>query len=287
MPKSRGRKKRPAGPGRVVVGNPAGRPAVAPRAGGRLPSAPGVSGDGQRVDLDAEICPGIRARIAVPGDLARCGELASLVGIDSASAESGQLAELVNAPSLGCAVLAGAEFGVDQFRSELSKLMTGDLVAAAQAVSLVMVAVTETDEIVGLLIAFPPSAVIEQHLDSPHISDRQMVMVGGLTGVSKLRALAVDPAWRGRGVGTGLLARFKDIYTACHYFYLFGQFDVPERRWFGRRDPGLETFYTQQGFTVLGEGKPLDFFVVFGIHSAILPGPGERFFYHRRPPTNE
>ncbi|MBM7790339.1 GNAT superfamily N-acetyltransferase [Tenggerimyces flavus] len=97
----------------------------------------------------------------------------------------------------------------------------------------------------------------------------------------------MDPKWRGRGVGAGLLARFTDIFTACGYFYLFGQFDVPDQRWFDRRDPGLETFYTQQGFTVLGEGKPLDFFVVFGIHSAILPARASSSSTTARRPTSQ
>jgi GNAT superfamily N-acetyltransferase len=73
-------------------------------------------------------------------------------------------------------------------------------------------------------VAFPPANVIQQYLESPAATDQRAVLFGGIATLVKLRALAVDPKWRGQGIGAGLLARFKDIYLACRYLCLYGQF---------------------------------------------------------------
>ncbi|HEY3514578.1 MAG TPA: GNAT family N-acetyltransferase [Kribbella sp.] len=235
-----------------------------------------------RVDLAAEISPGITARVASSKDLARALELAGLVGITD---EKEELADLLNAPEVGAAVLAGAEHGEDDFRRELAKQFAKGPFSAAQAASLPLVAVTATGEIVGVLVAFPPGNVIQQYVESPAATDPRMALFSGIAGLVKLRALAVDPHWRGRGIGSGLLARFKDIYLACGYFYLYGQFEPTKKRFFRRTRPGndLETFYRGQGFTILPKHRPLDLWVVFGIGGGIFPDRGERIFYHHQP----
>jgi GNAT superfamily N-acetyltransferase len=138
------------------------------------------------------------------------------------------------------------------------------------------VAVTPEDEIVGALLAFPPPNVIEQYVNGlPLASDQEktQTIAGGIMILAKLRALAVDPDWQGRGIGVGLLDRFKDIYLACHYLYLYGQF---------RTDSGLADFYRAHGFNVLPPGYPLDLWVIFGIEGGVLPEAGEQIFYYRR-----
>ena len=46
--------------------------------------------------------------------------------------------------------------------------------------------------------------------------------------------------------------------------------------------PGLDSFYRQCGFTVLGPGEGLDPWIVFGVPSLISPGPNERIFVWNR-----
>jgi hypothetical protein len=90
---------------------------------------------------------------------------------------------------------------------------------------------------------------------------------------------------QGRGIGAGLLARFKDICLACGHFSLFGQFQpATKKTFFGSRQPGnnLERFYGERGFTILPIGTPLDLWVVFGIGGGIFPDGGERMFYYHR-----
>jgi hypothetical protein len=45
-----------------------------------------------------------------------------------------------------------------------------------------------------------------------------------------------------------------------------------------RPRPGLDAFYRRNGFQVLSEGESLDLWPIFGVHSRIDAGQGERFF---------
>ncbi|MEU0568445.1 hypothetical protein ABZ297_24105 [Nonomuraea sp. NPDC005983] len=42
--------------------------------------------------------------------------------------------------------------------------------------------------------------------------------------------------------------------------------------------------YRRQGFDVMEAGAPMDMWMVFGVHSSILPGADERFSFRRFPP---
>jgi GNAT superfamily N-acetyltransferase len=270
VPKSRGRKTKPSSSGRAQAGT---GPLPKPKT-----SVPVRALSGASVDLTAEISPGITTRVAGPDDAARFSELVGFAGLT----ETAEVAELLNIPEVAAAVMAGAEHGQEHFRMAMAKHMAAapDLGTAALAASLPLVAVTEDGEIVGALLAFPPGNVIEQYVNAAPADSHQMIVVGAMTALVKLRALGIDPSWRGRGIGAGLVTRFKEIYLACGYFYLYGQF--PSRKGFLRADTGLDSFYSQQGFTVLPKGNPLNLYVIFGIDGGIYPERGEQIFYYRR-----
>ncbi|MFG1820592.1 GNAT family N-acetyltransferase [Kribbella sp. NPDC049174] len=229
----------------------------------------------QLVDLSAEISPGITTRVARPDDLERFNTLISLTGAEA----DDYVSEMLHSEHLATAVLAGAEHGHAQFQQELARRMAGSTSpeGAALATTLPLVAVTADGEVVGVLLAYSPPNVIEQFLDARPLAspkDNMMTITGAIMSLVKLRALAVDSAWRGRGIGSGLLTRFQDIYLACRYFYLYGQFRVT--------DPGLADFYSSHGFTVLPPGEGLDLYVVFGVNGGVKPEPGEQLFYYHR-----
>jgi hypothetical protein len=77
-------------------------------------------------------------------------------------------------------------------------------------------------------------------------------------------------------IGAALLKRCRQIYVHCGYLLLYGA--MPPT-------PGLSAFYRRQGFDVIEAGAPLDLWMVFGVHSRILPGAGERFFFRRFQPS--
>ncbi|MEU4195781.1 GNAT family N-acetyltransferase [Kribbella sp. NPDC026611] len=264
MPKSRGRRKEPNRVRRQT------RPTLSPA--GLLPIA---RRSADPVNLAADIAPGITARVARAADLDRFHDLVRLTGTTA----DDYLLEMLRSPALSTAVLAGAEHGHDQFRLELAKCMSGSetLELAALATALPLVAVTADDEIVGALLAYSPPNVIEQFLNSRRLAskkDNMMMFAGAIMSLVKLRALAVDSAWRGRGIGAGLLTRFQDVYLACRYFYLYGQFRTA--------DAGLADFYSSHGFTILPPGEGLDLYIVFGVSGGVKPEPGEQIFYYRR-----
>lgn len=268
VPKSRGRRKEPNRDRRQTrpTVNAAGTVAISRRAPQPLP---------RTVNLSAEIAPGITTRLARLSDFERFGDLISLTGTTA----DDYVLEMLHSEALATAVLAGAEHGHEQFQLELARCMSGSdtLEPAALATALPLVAVTEADEVVGVLLAYSPPNVIEQFLDARPLAskkDNTMMFAGAIMSLVKLRALAVDPDWRGRGIGSGLLTRFQDIYVACRYFYLYGQFRAT--------DPGLADFYSAHGFTILPPGEGLDLYVVFGVSGGVLPEPGEQLFYYRR-----
>jgi len=85
----------------------------------------------------------------------------------------------------------------------------------------------------------------------------------------KIKALAVDPAHRGHGVASALLAGCVRIYDQLDYHLLYGSFAVGS---------GLDTFYAARGFTVLptDDGIPMD--VILGWPVRLCADPTEQLF---------
>jgi GNAT superfamily N-acetyltransferase len=98
-------------------------------------------------------------------------------------------------------------------------------------------------------------------------------LVQAWVGLTKLHALAVDDAHRGRGNGQRLVRRILEIARSSGLFTVYGQFDYIQR-------PQLESFYTGCGFTVCEPAKPINAGIVFGFgRGGPLPEQGERMFY--------
>lgn len=217
--------------------------------------------------------PGVRIRQAIPGDVDAIRRLARLAGVQLED----ELADAIQDETAGAALRAGLRGGPDAF----TRHMAGQFIAhrdssltAYLSAALVLVAEQRDHGIVGTLVAYPPANVagmiLEQtrrRVTDPH-ERSQLIAAGGL-GLAKVKALAVAGPARGQGIGGAMLAFCAKIYQRCQYVILYGQ--MPPT-------PGLEAFYTRYGFQVLPPDAPADFWVVFGIHTSICPGPGERMF---------
>jgi GNAT superfamily N-acetyltransferase len=222
--------------------------------------------------------PRVRVRQAVAADLPEVRELSAVAG----PRVEDELAEAVADGRSGSVLRAGLRGGREEFARHLAGEFfrhRDDPARAHLAASLVLVAEHQDDGVVGTLIACPPVNLTAMHLQATRktITDpreRDKLMMAGAIGAAKVKAVAVKEAARGRNIGGSLLQRCRQVYFRCGYLMIYGQ--MPPR-------PGLEAFYQRNGFQVLGEGEALDLWVVFGVHSRIDTGDGERFFVRYAP----
>jgi GNAT superfamily N-acetyltransferase len=98
--------------------------------------------------------------------------------------------------------------------------------------------------------------------------------MAGAIGAAKVKAVARAARARGAGIGSALIECCNQVYFRRGYVMIYGQMPAV---------PGLDAFYRRNGFDVLDVGDELDMWVVFGVHSRIRTGPGERFFIRQVP----
>ncbi|MFG1706493.1 GNAT family N-acetyltransferase [Nonomuraea sp. M3C6] len=222
---------------------------------------------------------GVRIRQARAGDLPAMAELVPLAGVRIEDV----LREAVTADIAGAALRSGLRGGAGAFHRHLAEQFArhfDDPLQAYLHAALVLVAEHRDRGIVGTLIAYPPLNVADDHLQviparaDPTEAQRRVVMLGAI-GLAKIKAVAVAETERRRGIGAALLKRCQQIYVHCGDLLLYGA--MPPT-------PGLSAFYRCQGFDVMEARAPMDMWMVFGVHSSILPGADERFFFRRFQP---
>ncbi|QOC94261.1 GNAT family N-acetyltransferase [Micromonospora craniellae] len=139
-----------------------------------------------------------------------------------------------------------------------------------------LVLVAEHDEygVIGALVAYPPGGVIQQlveHHRRTGLTGEQLsqLVMAGVMWIVRVKAIAVDEAMRGHGIGSALLYRCQQMYARCGYMITYGQM---------ADSPALERFYRNHSFEVLERDSAFDPWVVLGVHTEIRPNPGERTF---------
>ncbi|MBB2749228.1 UNVERIFIED_ORG: GNAT superfamily N-acetyltransferase [Microbispora rosea subsp. rosea] len=220
--------------------------------------------------------PHIRIRQAAAPDLSAIAQLVPLAGVKLEDA----LAEAVSSGVSGAALRAGLRGGSEAFAMHMAEqFVTQDARQAYLNASLVLVAEHRDRGVIGTLVAYPPSNVVNIHLrgrqgkDTVSAKEQQQILMLGAVGLSKVKAVAVQESERRHGVGEAMLKRCTQVYFHCGYMLVYGQ--MPPT-------PGLHVFYRRAGFQVLQPGEPLDLWVIFGVHSEIHPGPDERMFIRDR-----
>ncbi|MGD9486103.1 GNAT family N-acetyltransferase [Streptomyces sp. TRM70308] len=147
----------------------------------------------------------------------------------------------------------------------------GDLLLAAAALSLPLVATDRSGQVVGALLGVPSGAVTEMVTRLPGHDQHALV---AMIRYAKIKAVAVDKDARGRGIGAALLKRCVQVYWQLDYMLLFGEFETTR---------ALGPYYTRQGFTVLEHGQTIDVGTLLcGVPMRLGAGPGETFFYRWR-----
>ena len=120
--------------------------------------------------------------------------------------------------------------------------------------------------LVGTLYAMPPGNYIGQ-LVARGIEPARATVIA--LAVVNIKALAVDPAYRGCGVASSLLAECVRLYSQLGYRLLHGSFDS---------DSGLEAFYAARGFEIVPLGSSIQMDILVGQPARLGAEPGERIF---------
>jgi len=204
---------------------------------------------------------GTLLRLARPGEADDVARLAEMTGgpldeymhgaIETGSAS----AALISALSAGSEALLGpaARFARSGDPTPMTEL------------SLALVA-EEDGRIAGALYALPPGRFITQCIDKGLPPTHAAVTA---TAAIKIKALAVDPEWRGRGIATALLGGCTGLYDKLGYHLLYGSFTVGS---------GLGAFYSARGFDLVPPGSGISMNVFIGLESGIGADGNEQLF---------
>ncbi|MEV0340746.1 GNAT family N-acetyltransferase [Nocardia sp. NPDC050713] len=166
--------------------------------------------------------------------------------------------ELAQAQRRGLLASAMAPSGVRAISAAAGK---GELAGAVAARSLVLVA--QCDRVViGGLFAGPDALVV--HRFQPWGTAAQ---ARALVGLMKVGVLAVEPEFRGAGVGASLLRYAADRAAAGRVRLMYGSFTAAT---------DFDRFCNDRGFRVLGPGQSIDLSPVLGVPAELDPPNGER-----------
>jgi GNAT superfamily N-acetyltransferase len=140
------------------------------------------------------------------------------------------------------------------------------------AMTLVLVALDEAGTVVGALLAHPPMNILDLGIRAGIPPQN---MLGTAAMLARLRAVAVDPAWRARGIGAALINHCVAIYAHLGYLILYGQIDTIQQ---------LDSYYQQLGFEVLDPGYGFSLADLVGAQYTVGPAPGEQLIFQTRIP---
>ncbi|WP_242895187.1 GNAT family N-acetyltransferase [Actinomadura litoris] len=177
----------------------------------------------------------------------------------------GELAAAATHGSLGAVVTKGLVEGSGVLTYEPATAVSQEGEGTVQEVVLgltcVLVAEHPRAGVVGTLPALPPARALS------HVGIPEMESLVGLVKVVKLKAVAVDPAHRRGGIAAALIATCRQLYTNWAISTVRAV----------RVGSGLETYYRQQGLSVLEEGQGVSL-TMFSVPAGIYTEPTERLF---------
>jgi GNAT superfamily N-acetyltransferase len=198
-----------------------------------------------------------------------------------------EVVDAVDAGVSGAALRLGLGRGQEKFMQYMAEKFTGpqgaDLGRLLPPTMLVLVAEHDEHGVVGAVVAYPPGGVIHQLVEQQRrigVDGQRLfqLVMAGVMWIVRIKAIAVDEAMRGHGIGSALLYRCQQVYAHCGYMITYGQM---------ADSAALERFYRNQDFDVLERDSGFDPWVVLGIHAEIRPDPGERTFLQHQEPRSD
>lgn len=216
--------------------------------------------------------PDTTIRQATSADVDAIAPLVASTGV----ALDDYLAEALRADQLAGALRTGLRSGQQELMrdiaTESTRLVDGDIRPLYLRSALPLVAERHGDGIIGTLLAYPPTNVVEQFYTAAAQAgpaEQHKIGLMGAVSLIKIKAVAVAEHARGQHLGAALLYRCTQVYRQCQFTLLYGQ--IPPGR-------GLETRYERQGFQIYGEDDRLDLRAIFGLPGGIHADSGERLF---------
>lgn len=211
-------------------------------------------------------------RLATGSDVEAMGPLIELTGAPFDDYLATQLRSDGLAGGLRMGLRSGHEALMQDVAAASVAVTDGDIRPLYLRSALPLVAEHPVDGIVGALLAYPPTNVVERYYTAAArdgLKAQYKVALGGAISLIKIKAVAVADHARGHGLGTQLLQRCEQVYRQCRFRLLYGQ--IPP-------DSAAESFYARHGFEVKPLGGHLDLWVIFGTQGGVYADHGERLF---------
>ncbi|PWV44600.1 GNAT family N-acetyltransferase [Nocardiopsis sp. L17-MgMaSL7] len=206
---------------------------------------------------------GGRIRPARPDDLPRAAELLADVGTDitqdlNIAAGDANTSVLLHE----CLTHRNKESAM---RAVAGGTLDGRQIDPMAGLSALLVATDRAGQVIGCALMIPPGRFLAQVRRVNEVQGLALMLV-----ITKLKGLAVDPAYRGQGIGAALVKRSVQLYAQSGFHVMYGQFTA---------DRDLEPFYRRQHFTVLDLGEPLRLETMLALPASIASEGKERFFH--------
>jgi ribosomal protein S18 acetylase RimI-like enzyme len=197
-------------------------------------------------------------------------DLARLLALTGEQPEE-QVFASIGAGAAATLVLGGLETDRDGLLQQIGPMLaTGDgLYDVAVGLMSVLVAEDAAGAKVGVLLAHPPTRVLQQ-IGAAGVPLPQLIVTA--LAVVKIKGLAVDERVRGQGVGSALLRHCTRMYLQLGYYLIYGQLVT------GR---GLESYYANRGFTVLDKYERLSLDVIVGFPVSFGPDDAQERLFAR------
>lgn len=207
--------------------------------------------------------PAGRVRLIRPGEERAASALMGLADVDLEPL----LAQAIGDGSSSQALPVGLDHNRTEYlRAAVTACMREHLAEGLSSMSLVLVAATAADEVVGVLTGTPPLATLETAAEALGYTPVQLV--GLSLAIAKIQVVAVAEPARGRGLAGEMLKRAWQVYSQLEFSLAYGQFDVGS---------GLESFYDVRGFTIHASGERLSLERI-NLPMAINADGGEQLF---------
>lgn len=173
-------------------------------------------------------------------------------------------------PTVCPSIQAGLERGQDGFLEGCAEQLHAYTVAPDDAHVLAgfsLVAVDDTDVVVGAITVAPPWRYLEDITRGLPPQETKPLLIQTMLGLAKVIGVAVRDDLRGNGIGGDL------VHTALRVINRCGTWRIV----FGSCESKRTEFYRRLGFNISALDDPIDTYLALGIH-ALISTPGHHTF---------